>query len=64
MDVLISVDMEGVAGIAARQQIHAGGQDYPMARALMIAEANAAVAGAFDGGGWDAEVVCKPDEWM
>jgi D-amino peptidase len=50
MDVLISVDMEGVAGIAARQQIHPGGRDYPMARALMTAEANAAVAGAFDGG--------------
>jgi len=50
VDVLISVDMEGVAGIAARQQIHPGGRDYPMARALMTAEANAAVAGAFDGG--------------
>lgn len=50
MDVLISVDMEGVAGIATRQQIHPGGRDYPIARALMTAEANAAVAGAFDGG--------------
>jgi D-amino peptidase len=50
VDVLISVDMEGVAGIATRQQIHPGGHDYPIARALMTAEANAAVAGAFDGG--------------
>ena len=50
MDVLISVDMEGVAGIATRQQIHPQGRDYPIARALMTAEANAAVAGAFDGG--------------
>ena len=50
MDVLISVDMEGVAGIATRQQIHPQGRDYPAARALMTAEANAAVAGAFDGG--------------
>jgi D-amino peptidase len=50
VDVLISVDLEGVAGIATRQQIHPGGRDYPAARALMTAEANAAVAGAFDGG--------------
>lgn len=50
VDVLISVDMEGVAGIATRQQTVPGGRDYPAARALMTAEANAAVAGAFDGG--------------
>ncbi|MGA3154655.1 MAG: M55 family metallopeptidase [Streptosporangiaceae bacterium] len=50
MDVLISVDMEGVAGIATRQQTHPAGHDYAIARALMTAEANAAVAGAFDGG--------------
>ncbi len=50
VDVLISVDMEGVAGVATRQQIRPDGRDYPIARALMTAEANAAVAGAFDGG--------------
>jgi D-amino peptidase len=50
MDVLISMDLEGVAGVATRQQIHPGGHDYSIARALMTAEANAAVAGAFDGG--------------
>jgi D-amino peptidase len=50
VDVLISVDMEGVAGIATRQQIRPDGRDYPIARALMTAEANAAIAGAFDGG--------------
>src|ERR1039458_222031 len=50
VDVLISVDMKGVAGIATRQQTNPGGRDYPIARALMTAEANAAVAGAFDGG--------------
>jgi D-amino peptidase len=50
VDVLISVDMEGVAGIATRQQTLPGGRDYPIARALMTAEANAAIAGAFDGG--------------
>jgi len=50
VDVLISVDLEGVAGIATRQQTIPAGRDYPMARVLMTAEANAAVAGAFDGG--------------
>jgi D-amino peptidase len=50
VDVLISVDLEGVAGIATRQQTNPAGRDYPIARALMTAEANAAVAGAFDGG--------------
>jgi D-amino peptidase len=50
MDVLVSVDMEGVAGVATRQQTRPGGRDYQLARALMTAEANAAVAGAFDGG--------------
>jgi D-amino peptidase len=50
MDVAISVDMEGVAGIATRQQTRPGGRDYQLARALMTAEANAAIAGAFDGG--------------
>lgn len=50
MDVLISVDLEGVAGVATRQQTLPGGRDYAAARALMTAEANAAVAGAFGGG--------------
>ena len=50
VDVLISVDMEGIAGIATGQQVRPDGRDYPIARALMTAEANAAVAGAFDGG--------------
>jgi D-amino peptidase len=50
VDVVISVDMEGVAGIATRQQVRPDGRDYPTARALMTGEANAAIAGAFDGG--------------
>jgi D-amino peptidase len=50
VDVLISVDLEGVAGIATRQQLHPGGRDYSIARALMAEEANAALAGAFEGG--------------
>jgi D-amino peptidase len=50
VDVLISVDLEGIAGVATRQQTFPDGRDYGTARALMTAEANAAVAGAFDGG--------------
>jgi D-amino peptidase len=50
MQVLISIDMEGVAGIATPQQTMPGGADYQIGRELMTAEANAAVAGAFDGG--------------
>lgn len=50
MKVFISVDLEGVAGIAHPLQTRRGADDYPAARRLMAAEANAAVAGAFDGG--------------
>jgi D-amino peptidase len=48
--VFISVDMEGVAGIATFDQIIRGGSGYPRAQELMTAEANAAIAGAFDAG--------------
>jgi D-amino peptidase len=50
VQVLISVDLEGVAGVATRQQTLPGGRDYERSRALMTAEANAAIRGAFDGG--------------
>src|SRR5688572_27266597 len=50
MNVFISVDMEGVAGVVHVQQVLRGTDDYPAARLLMTQEANAAVAGAFDGG--------------
>jgi D-amino peptidase len=48
--VFISVDMEGVAGVAHLQQVWRGSGDYPACRELMTDEANAAVAGAFEGG--------------
>jgi D-amino peptidase len=48
--VYISVDMEGVAGIATLDQIVRGGSGYPRAQELMTEEANAAIVGAFDGG--------------
>lgn len=50
MRVYISIDMEGVAGIATMDQVIRGGQGYPRAQQLMTAEANAAIAGAFAGG--------------
>lgn len=50
MRVYISIDMEGVAGIATLDQVIRGGHGYPRAQHLMTGEANAAIAGAFDGG--------------
>jgi len=50
MNVLVSVDMEGVAGVASRGQVMPGRPDYGVGRALMTGEANAAAAGAFDAG--------------
>lgn len=50
MQVYISIDMEGIAGIATLDQVIRGGHGYPRAQELMTAEANAAIAGAFDGG--------------
>lgn len=56
MRVMISIDMEGVAGVATLDQTIRGGSGYPRAMELMTAEANAAVAGAFDGGATEVVV--------
>ncbi|MDB5859666.1 MAG: D-aminopeptidase DppA, Metallo peptidase family [Ramlibacter sp.] len=50
MRVLVSTDIEGVAGVVHHQQTRAGNPEYERARMLMTQEANAAIAGAFDGG--------------
>ncbi|WP_104090386.1 M55 family metallopeptidase [Arthrobacter sp. GMC3] len=50
MKVYISVDMEGISGIATYDQIIRGGSGYYRAQLLMTAETNAAIEGAFDGG--------------
>ena len=50
MRVFVSVDMEGVAGVATFDQVIRGGSGYPRAQTLMTAEANAAIRGAFAGG--------------
>jgi D-amino peptidase len=50
MKVLISTDIEGVAGVFHHQQTRSGNPEYERARLLMTHEANAAIAGAFDAG--------------
>lgn len=50
MRVFVSVDMEGCAGIVHREQTDPKGFDYELGRSAMVAEANAAVAGAFEAG--------------
>ncbi len=50
MKILISVDIEGVAGVCHAQQTHAGNPEYERARRWMTDEANAAIDGAFAAG--------------
>ncbi|MEG0920623.1 MAG: M55 family metallopeptidase [Comamonas sp.] len=50
MKVLISVDIEGVAGVFHGEQTRAGNPEYERARRLMALEANAAIDGAFAAG--------------
>lgn len=58
MKVFISVDMEGVAGIAAWEQCLAGGDDYQLGRDLLLGEVNAAIDGAVAAG---ATQICVND---
>jgi D-amino peptidase len=55
--ILLSVDMEGISGVATRRETATGwppgagkGDDYERARLWMTQDANAAIAGAFEGG--------------
>lgn len=50
MKILISTDIEGVAGVYHAEQTRPGNGEYERARAWMTAEADAAVRGAFAGG--------------
>ena len=50
MKILISTDIEGVAGVVHAEQTRPGNPEYERARLRMADEASAAVAGAFDGG--------------
>jgi D-amino peptidase len=57
MKVFVSVDMEGISGLVRWQDVIRDGMDYPRNRRLMTQDANAAVAGAFEGGA--SEVVVE-----
>ena len=50
LDIFISVDMEGIAGITTLRQTFRGTDDYAWGRQLMTEETNAAIAGAFEAG--------------
>lgn len=56
MRILVSTDIEGVAGVFHSQQVTAGNAEYERARGWMTGEANAAVVGAFAGGAGDVLV--------
>ena len=51
--ILVSVDIEGVAGVSRPDQTQPGAIDYDNARRLMTQEANAAIRGCFAGGASD-----------
>lgn len=50
MNVLISVDMEGIAGVVANNHTSSKHKEYERFRKLMTFEANAAIEGALAGG--------------
>ena len=56
MKILLSVDIEGVAGVFHPEQTRAGNPEYERARRLMAQEANAAVEGAFAAGALEVYV--------
>ncbi len=66
MRVYVSVDMEGLAGVAHPRQVSFGDgvdrTDYDRSRALMAGEANAAIEAAFERGA--TEVVVNDSHWQ
>ncbi|MEO3430550.1 M55 family metallopeptidase [Pelagibius sp. CAU 1746] len=56
MKIMISVDIEGVAGVCESLQGQRGNPEYETARRLMTEEANAAIRGAFAGGATEVTV--------
>ncbi len=63
MRVLISVDMEGIAGVSGHDDVSPGTAQYERFRRLMTAEANLAAAGAWAGGA-DSVVVNDSHDGM
>ena len=66
MRIYLSVDMEGLAGVAHAAQVSFGGDtdraDYDRSRGLMAGEANAAIGAAFEAGATD--VVVNDSHWQ
>ena len=66
MRIYVSIDMEGLAGVAHPQQVAFGRDvdrvDYDRSRGLMAAEANAAIDAAFAAGA--REVVVNDSHWQ
>jgi D-amino peptidase len=56
LKVFISVDMEGLTGVAAAGEVSANGPDYGHFRSIMAAETNAAIAGALLAGATEVVV--------
>jgi len=56
MKVFISVDMEGISGLVRWADVIRTGIDFARNRRLMTLDANAAIAGAFDGGATEVVV--------
>lgn len=56
LKVFISVDMEGLAGVVTGSDVNPTGPDYAHFRAIMAAETNAAIEGAFRAGATDVLV--------
>ena len=56
LKVFISVDMEGIAGVASGSDVGGTNGDYARFRTIMAAEANAAIDGAFRAGATDVLV--------
>ncbi|GAA5041571.1 D-amino peptidase [Thermocatellispora tengchongensis] len=50
MRIYLSVDMEGVTGLTDPEEMHAGLRGYERGCELMTADANAAIAGAYEAG--------------
>ena len=66
MRIYVSVDMEGLAGVAHPRQVAFGAEhdrtDYDRSRGLMAGEANAAIEAAFEHGA--REVVVNDSHWQ
>jgi D-amino peptidase len=56
LKVFISVDMEGLAGVATSTDVNITGRDYEHFRIIMAAETNAAIEGAIQAGATDVVV--------